>query len=545
MDDSELNEDSFTIEITEGADGDYNIDHQQNQQESDGFITIGEQKRFKRTRENKRVEHSEKIPEDGSQSIMSPQVCLIIREDKKAIPFNFFNSCITNWSVLQTLDQSSISRNAKGTVITANIKNEDRVNFGNSDRMFAHNNVKYEAFSPRQYSQFIGEVTFDLRDMEDKSILLYNEVELLETLSPPNRWNQITSIHKIYPRNPVPASEHKNFNVMRISLEFSIAIPDKVFFESVAVNVLPYFLPPKRCFICQHYGHAALSCRRKQVCRTCAQDHPQSECKVEEASQFKCASCGGNHRASSNRCEFFKAAQETAARLQERKITQEEAAIQYANLYSRKPKNIQVKHSLIKGTQNLPIPQSGNSQPLLSNNQRSKTNGTDKGPGAINKRRSYFSQESFEDNSWPGPGQGSKKGKEPPFHSTQRYSDILNGTAWEREDREERDNSILPSFPPPSQCLPRSPRKPRRKEKKFNLFGLGDLDCSTDEDRNTKDSAKDKTTGGAGSQQTGSGGFGFRIGDISGTIQKIVDQLKLWITNFIKQVVESLFQSLI
>ena len=128
----------------------------------EAFTKVELQKhRKKRARKSKSEENihsaSEPMHENENQGGVEPQVCLIIREDKKAIPFNFINSCLTKWTVIQSLKQSSITRNAKGTVISAEIRNEDRVNFGNADRTFTHNNVRYEAFSPKQHFQYIGE----------------------------------------------------------------------------------------------------------------------------------------------------------------------------------------------------------------------------------------------------------------------------------------------------------------------------------------------------------------------------------------------------
>ena len=312
-------------------------------------------------------------------------------------------------------------------------------------------------------------------------------------------------------------------------------------------------MPPKRCFICQHYGHAALSCRRKQVCRTCAQDHPQSECTVEDAAQFKGASCGGNHRASSNRCEYHKAALKIAAQLQERSITQVEAATQYARLYSVKPKPTPAKHTMIKSTQeypNLPIfhSQRTGSQTPRRNNLTPQGQEGGRGPGAVNKSRSYFSQESFEIDSMPTPGQRSRSQKggafKPPFHSTQKYSDILNGTGCQRENQEEKDEDGFPSFPPASQCIVRSPggiRARTKKKKRRNLFSFSEPTDSTDD--GTGEDNSNRTEEERGSQQDKSNGFGIPMGSLNGIIQRVVEQIKQWVTKFIQQIVDSMLQA--
>ena len=46
-------------------------------------------------------------------------LCIIVRMDKIPIPFNFFNNNKLQWKVLKFLNEKTLERNVKGTVLKA------------------------------------------------------------------------------------------------------------------------------------------------------------------------------------------------------------------------------------------------------------------------------------------------------------------------------------------------------------------------------------------------------------------------------------------
>lgn len=72
--------------------------------------------------------------------------------------------------------------------------------------------------------------------------------------------------------------------------------------------VRPYVPPPLRCYKCQRYGHIAVTCKGKQRCAKCGEDHRFEECGVNV--QPKCCNCGGQHSVTYGGCEVRKRAVE-------------------------------------------------------------------------------------------------------------------------------------------------------------------------------------------------------------------------------------------
>ena len=60
----------------------------------------------------------------------------------------------------------------------------------------------------------------------------------------------------------------------------------------------------RQCFFCQQYRHFEAQCQAaKPVCGRCAGRHVTADCKArEDAQNFRCAICGGTHRAWDNVC---------------------------------------------------------------------------------------------------------------------------------------------------------------------------------------------------------------------------------------------------
>ncbi|XP_048251812.1 uncharacterized protein LOC125379948 [Haliotis rufescens] len=73
----------------------------------------------------------------------------------------------------------------------------------------------------------------------------------------------------------------------------------KAGYFNIGVDV--YIPNPLRCFKCQQFGHGAKSCRNKQVCSRCSQNHDGTEC----TESIKCANCSGEHMSFSKSCPSF------------------------------------------------------------------------------------------------------------------------------------------------------------------------------------------------------------------------------------------------
>ena len=266
---------------------------------------------------------------------------VFIREDKKQIPFNFVNCAIAKWEILKYVDHSSFIRISKGTVIKANVSPENLNKYLQSNKMCTIEGVEYETYAPKKYTPHLAELTLDLRDLEDRSILAMTPSDLLSNLKTPGDRtnNNIISVDKLYPRKTISsAREQSTITSIRVSIEFSNHIPERVYFQNVSVPISEYTLPPKRCFTCQRLGHSSISCRRKVACPNCAEPHTYDKCTVTNKENFKCVNCNENHKASSISCEFYKQALLISAELQKKNITQEQAAKFYVSLYDNNVK---------------------------------------------------------------------------------------------------------------------------------------------------------------------------------------------------------------
>jgi hypothetical protein len=130
----------------------------------------------------------------------SPTTCLILREDNKALPFNFFNIALHKWPALECLLEDSLERNQKGTVIRGQLDNNKLAAFQAAPLSFKLNNTNYLVKVPQTHTPYIGEVVFDLQDIEDKSLLSLSEsdIKALLTVSPSSK-NSIKTVQKLFP----------------------------------------------------------------------------------------------------------------------------------------------------------------------------------------------------------------------------------------------------------------------------------------------------------------------------------------------------------
>ena len=77
-----------------------------------------------------------------------PTLALIVRKDKKQIPFNFINNVSSSWEILKTIDFKSLTRISKGTVIKSTILPNKIESFNKGAKNIPFQGVEYEAYSP-------------------------------------------------------------------------------------------------------------------------------------------------------------------------------------------------------------------------------------------------------------------------------------------------------------------------------------------------------------------------------------------------------------
>ena len=61
-----------------------------------------------------------------------------------------------------------------------------------------------------------------------------------------------------------------------------------------------------QCYNCQCFGHSAKTCRSKQKCLICGENHSHKGCPSRESRKPTCANCNGPHVASYKGCPEYK-----------------------------------------------------------------------------------------------------------------------------------------------------------------------------------------------------------------------------------------------
>ena len=62
----------------------------------------------------------------------------------------------------------------------------------------------------------------------------------------------------------------------------------------------------RQCYNCQCFGHSAKTCRSKQKCLICGENHSHKGCPSIESRKPTCANCNGPHVASYKGCPEYK-----------------------------------------------------------------------------------------------------------------------------------------------------------------------------------------------------------------------------------------------
>lgn len=80
------------------------------------------------------------------------------------------------------------------------------------------------------------------------------------------------------------------------------AVPVKVKFGFLSLNVRPFYPNPLRCFGCQLFGHSSKNCKEPALCGRCSQHkHDPEDCIHPE----QCFNCKENHPSWSRSCPTF------------------------------------------------------------------------------------------------------------------------------------------------------------------------------------------------------------------------------------------------
>ena len=261
---------------------------------------------------------------------------LIIRDDRKPFPFNIFPKLVIAYPLLKSCIPDSNQRNSRGTVISAQVPQDQAGFFAGTVNFASVDGIKFTVHRPTAAPKHVGEVVFDFSDMEDKSLLSLTPQSLRSELCLPSSAhpgsNTILSVRKLYPSQPVNDPSTSPVRTMRIAVVFSEAIPDRLCHHHVALRVVPHVPPPSRCGGCQRFGHGSISCCRTPVCSRCAlPGHDGKQCT---AAQPKCASCYGPHRSSHVRCPVYIAAQQIHSQSSRDNLPRSTTGRLYANLYS-------------------------------------------------------------------------------------------------------------------------------------------------------------------------------------------------------------------
>lgn len=116
-------------------------------------------------------------------------------------------------------------------------------------------------------------------------------------------------------------------------------LPRDVIIGRSFYRVRPFVQQPVQCFKCQRLGHTSQSCRGRVRCLLCGEGHAKEVCPQ---TFFKCAGCGGAHKANSRECLMI----QDAVQIEERKAEgQNHAAARLAVLQSRQSAEIDTNNN--------------------------------------------------------------------------------------------------------------------------------------------------------------------------------------------------------
>ena len=287
------------------------------------------------------IKESSKRPNTGSeyqssQSIaLEPASTFIITAKQGKVSYNFVPAVLKPSDLSSIIDFTSLKLIGQSAALQGSFLKNANLSLYSFPFEIIHPTGTFICKLPKKYSNSMGEIWLPLSSIGDRSPLAMQNSELKQMLQLPScSGTTLLGVERVFPRQVFedPSSEDaKKFHTLRIALEFTTTVPEKIFFQGLAMSVSNYHRPPIRCFNCQRYGHGALACRRRVCCARCAESHQTADCTSPER---KCISCKGNHPASSVRCAVFKLALKIASAEQNGSIPRDEASKRYASLYA-------------------------------------------------------------------------------------------------------------------------------------------------------------------------------------------------------------------
>ena len=130
----------------------------------------------------------------------------------------------------------------------------------------------------------------DLSDMDDK--------EILKQLKESGQ-----NIQDLYRIHSFKSGKKEPTDTFVVTYSTKV-LPEKIYVGHYRVSVRVYIPNPRKCTLCQKFGHTKNFCKNELVCCKCGQSgHDEDNCISNEV---YCVNCKGPHKASSKECELWK-----------------------------------------------------------------------------------------------------------------------------------------------------------------------------------------------------------------------------------------------
>ena len=131
--------------------------------------------------------------------------------------------------------------------------------------------------------------------------------QLLENITDTENNTQIVRVERMKKRSGNEFIESESVKVIFEGPK----LPEGIKVGHSFYRVRPFVFTPVQCYHCQRIGHVAGSCRSKERCLICGEQHNKSECT---SSTSRCALCRGPHKANDKNCVFISNAREVEKR---------------------------------------------------------------------------------------------------------------------------------------------------------------------------------------------------------------------------------------
>lgn len=259
-------------------------------------------KNKKRKTETENIDSPSKIPAKftrNARGLFCDYNHIYIEEDKKDYPVLLSHMALADGSIpkMDILKANKLLKNVNGVAYVKQIGLALlKVVFATKTdaNNFILNKVSLEK------SGWIARIPYDR--LESLGVIRappeLSEEELLEQLQSSST---IIGVKRFVKRT---ASEMLPTQTVLITFLGSVP-PDHVTYDRIWFDVRPYVKPVRQCYTCYKFGHGKGSCKSKQMCSICAEQHSFKECTSEIK---KCINCKkSDHIAVSPACPVKKA----------------------------------------------------------------------------------------------------------------------------------------------------------------------------------------------------------------------------------------------